>query len=162
MFSCSVVSDSLWLHGLQHTGLLCPSPSLRACSNSSSLSWWCQPTISSFVIPFSCHQSFPTSGLFQWVVSSHQVATVLELQLQLWSFQWILKVDLFLGLTGLISLQSKGLSRVFSNTTVWKDQLYNSQPSLWSNSHIHSKTGEYIYQNDKNAELDDRIQEFKI
>ena len=162
MFNCSVVSDYLWPHGLQHTRLLCPSPSLRACSNSSSLSWWCHPTISSFVIPFSCHQYFPTSGLFQWVVSSHQVATVLELQLQLWSFQWIPRVDLFLGLTGLISLQFKGLSRVFSNTTVWKFQLYSTQPSLWSNSHIHSKTGEYTYQNDKNVELGDRIQEFKI
>ena len=101
-------------------------------------------------------------SLFKWVSSLHQVAKVLELQLQLWSFQWIPRVDLFLGLTGLISLQFKGLSRVFSNTTVWKFQLYSTQPSLWSNSHIHSKTGEYTYQNDKNVELGDRIQEFKI
>ena len=62
-FSCSGMSDSLWLHGLQHTRLSCPSPTPRACSNSCLLSWWCHPTISSSVVPFpSCLQSFPASG----------------------------------------------------------------------------------------------------
>ena len=76
-------------------------------------------------------------GLFQWVGSSHQVAKVLELQLQHQSFQWMNIQDWFpLGLTGLI-LQSKGFSRVFSNTTVQKHQFYSAQPSLWPNSHIH-------------------------
>ena len=74
-------------------------------------------------------------GLFQWVGSLHQLARVLELQHQ--SFQWILDWSP-LGLTALISLQSKGLSRVFSNTTVQKHQFFGAQPSLWSNSHIHT------------------------
>ena len=77
------VSDSLWPHELQHVRLLCPLPSLGICSDSRSLSWWCCLTISSSVVPFSsCPQSFPASGLFQWVSSSHQVAKVLEFQLQ--------------------------------------------------------------------------------
>ena len=75
-------------------------------------------------------------GLFRWVGSSHQVAKVLELQLQHQSFQWILRVDFLLGLTGLISLYSKRLSRVFSNTTFWKHLFFGAQPSLWSNSYI--------------------------
>ena len=91
---CSVVSDSLQPHGLQHTRLPCPSPSPRACSNSCLLSWWYHPTISSSVSPslpalsLSQHQ-----GLFQWVSSLHQVAKVLELQLQHQSFQWMFRVD---------------------------------------------------------------------
>ena len=75
-------------------------------------------------------------SLFQWVHCSHQVAKVLHLQLQYQSFQWI--GWLSLGLTGLISTQSKGLSRVFSKTTEWKHQFFGSQPSLWPNSHIHT------------------------
>ena len=75
-------------------------------------------------------------GLFQWVGSSHQVAKVLELQHQ--SFQWIFRTHFLLTLTGLISLQSNGLSRVFSNTTVQKHQFFSAQLSLWSNSHIHT------------------------
>ena len=78
-------------------------------------------------------------GLFQWVISSYQVARVLELQLQHHSFQWIFRTDWFhLGLTGLISMLSKGLPRVFSNTTVQKHQFFSTQLSLWSNSHIHT------------------------
>ena len=69
-FSQSIVFDSLQPHGLQHTRLPCPSPTPRACSNSCPSSWWCHPTISSSVVPFSCLQSFPASGLFQWVSSS--------------------------------------------------------------------------------------------
>ena len=73
-FSCSVMSNSLWPHGLQHTRLPCPSPTLGSCSNSCPLSWWCHPTVSSSVVPFSsCLQSFPASGSFQWVSSSNQV-----------------------------------------------------------------------------------------
>ena len=101
------------------------------------LSLWCHPTISSSVIPFSHLQSFPASGPFpvsQFFTSGGQSieasasASVLPMNIQDW---------LPLGLTGLISLQSKGLSRVFSSTTVWKHQLFGAQLSLWSNSHIH-------------------------
>ena len=82
----------LWSHGLQHARLPCPSPMPRAYSNSVPLSWWCHPTISSSVVPFSSRlQSFPT--LFQWVCSSHQVAKVLEFQLQHQFFQWTLRTD---------------------------------------------------------------------
>ena len=78
-------------------------------------------------------------GLFQWVSSSHQVAEVLEFQLQHQSFQWIFRTDWFpLGLTGLISLPSKGLSRVFSTTTVQKHQFFGAKLSLWFNFHIHT------------------------
>ena len=92
--SCSILSDSLWPHGLQHVSLPCPSPTPRACSNSWPSSQWCHSTISSSVIPFSsCLQSLPASGSFQWVSSSHQVAKVLEFQLQHQSFQWIVRTD---------------------------------------------------------------------
>ena len=120
-FSRSAVSDFLWPHGLQHTRLPCPSPAPRACSNSCPSSWWCHPTISSSVIPFfSCLPSFPASGYFpmnQFFASGGQSigasasASVLPMNIQDW---------FPLGWTGLISLQSKGLSRVFSNTTVQK------------------------------------------
>ena len=94
-FSLSVMSNSLWPHGLQHARLLCPSPTPGAYSNSCPLSWWCHPTISSSVIPFSSHlQSFPASGSFKWVSSSIKVATVLEFQLQHQSFQWTPRTDL--------------------------------------------------------------------
>ena len=92
LFSCSVMSDSLQPHGLQHTRLLCPSPSPGVCSNSCPLIWWFHLTISSSITPFplalnlSQHQ-----GLFQWVGSSHRVAEVLDLQHQ--SFQWVFRVD---------------------------------------------------------------------
>ena len=138
--SCSVAKSCLTLqrHGLQHTCFPFPSVSPRVCSNSCPLSRWCHSTISSSVAPFSCPQSCPASGLFQWVSSSHQVAKLLELQLQRQSFQGIIQDWFPLGLTGWISLQSKGLSRVFSNTTVQKHQFFHAQPSLWSNSHIHT------------------------
>ena len=107
-FSCSVMSDSLQPHGLQHSRLPCPSPTPKACSNSSPLSWWCHPTISSSVIPFSsCLQSFPASGSFprsQFFTSGGQsigvsaLASVLPMNIQDW---------FPLRLTGLISLQSK-------------------------------------------------------
>ena len=103
-------------HWFQHVRLPSPSPTLRAYLNSCPSCWWCHPTISSSVIPFfSCLQYFSASGSFPMVSSSHQVANILEFQLQHQSFQWL---DWFpLGLTGGISLQFKGLSRVFLNTT---------------------------------------------
>ena len=92
LFCHSVVSNSLWPPGLQQARFPCPS-SPRACSNSRPLSQWCHPTISSSVVPFSCLQSFPASGLFQWVSSLRQVAKVLEFQLQHQSFRWIFRTD---------------------------------------------------------------------
>ena len=119
LFSCSVMSDYLWPHGLQHARLPCPSPSPRACSNSCPLSQWFPPTISSSVVPFSsCVQSFPASGSFlmSWFfalggqsIGASASASVLLMIIQGW---------FPIGLTGLIILQSKGLSRVFFNTTV--------------------------------------------
>ena len=137
-FSRSVMSDSLRVYGLQHARPSCPSSTPGACLNSCPLSWWCHPTISSSVIPFSsCLQSFPASGSFlksQFFASGGQSigasasASVLPMNIQDW---------FPLGLTGLISLQSKGLSRVFSNTIVQKYQFFGAQLSLRSNSHIH-------------------------
>ena len=125
-FSHSVIS-SLWLHRLQHTRHPCPSPTPRACSNSCPSSQWCHPTISSSVIPFSsCLQSCPASESFpmsQFFTSGGQStgvsvwASVLPMNIQDW---------FPLGWTGLISLQSKGLSRVFSNTMVQKHQFFQS------------------------------------
>ena len=133
-FSHSVMSDSLWPHGLQHPGLPCPSPTPRACSNSCPLSWCLtqtQPTILSSAILFSSRfQSFPASGSFpmsQFLVSCGQSigvsasASVLPMNIQDWSP---------LGWTGWIFLQSKGLSRIFSNTTVQKHQFFGTQLSL--------------------------------
>ena len=138
-FSHSVVSDSLQPHGLQHARLPCPSPTRGAYSNSCLLSWWCHPTISSSVVPFSsCLQSSPASGSFpvsQFFASGGQSIGVsasvsaLPMNTQDWSP---------LGLTGWISLLSKGLSRVFSNTTVQENQFFGAQLSLWSNSDIHT------------------------
>ena len=135
-FSSTAQSSlTLWPHGLQHARLLCPLLFPWVCLNSSPLSQWCHPVISSSVAPFSsCLQSFPAS------VFSNQVAKVLELQPQHQSFQWVFIGLIWKGwfplrLTGLISLLSKVFSRVFSSTTVWKHQLFGVQPSLWSKSH---------------------------
>ena len=125
-FNCSVMSDSLQPHGLQHARLPCPSPSPREGSNSCPSSRWCHPIISPSVVPFSsCLQSIPTSGSFQMSqlfpsggqsTGAPASAIVLPMNIQ----------DYFpLGLTGLISLLSNGLSRVFSNTTVQKHQKYS-------------------------------------
>ena len=99
--SHSVMFNSLWPHGLQHTRPPCPSPTPWVYSNSCPSSQWCHPTISSSVIPFSsCLQSFPESGsFFQWVSSSHQVAKILEFQLQHQSFQWIFGTDFLVYLS---------------------------------------------------------------
>ena len=132
-FSRSVMSDSLQPHGLQHARLPCPSPTPRAYSNSCPSSQWCHPTISSSVIPFSSHlQSFPASGFFQMSqfftlggqsIGVSTLASVLPMNTQDWfPLEW----------TSWISLLSKGLSRVFSNTTVQKHQFFSSQLSLYS------------------------------
>ena len=130
-FSRSVMSDSLQPHGLQHARLPCPSPTPVAYSNSCPSSWWCHSTISSSVVPFSsCLQSFPASGSFpknQFFASGGQSigvsasTSVLPMNIQDW---------FPLGWTGLITLQSKELSRVFSNTTVQKHQFFSAQLSL--------------------------------
>ena len=118
---------------MQHARPPCPSPTLGVHPNSRPSSWWCHPTISSSVVPFSsCLQSFPAWGslpMSQFFTSDGQSFTVLPMNIQNW---------FPLGLTGLISLLLKGLSRVFSNTTVQKHQFFGAQLSLWSNSHIHT------------------------
>ena len=131
------MSDSLWPHRLQQARLLCPPPFLEVCSNSCPLCRWCHLTISSPVVPFSfCPHSFPayvSSPVSQLFPSGGQSigasasASVLLLNIQGW---------FPLGLTALISLQSKGLSRVFSSPTIQKHQFGSVQPSLWSSSHI--------------------------
>ena len=93
-FSCLVVSNFLWPHGLQHAKPPCPSPTPGVCSNTCPLSRWCRPTTSSSVLPFSCLQSFPASGSFQMSQLFNQVAKVLEFQLQHQSFQWIFRTGL--------------------------------------------------------------------
>ena len=138
-FSRSVVSDSLRPHEPQHARPLCPSPTPGVHPNQCPSSQWCHPTISFSVIPFSsCPQSFPASGsspmsqLFTSSVQSIGVSvstSVLSMNSQDWSP---------LGWIGWISLKSKGLSRVFSNTTVQKHQFFGTQPSSQSNSHIHT------------------------
>ena len=144
LFSCSVVSGSLQPHGLQHTRLPCCSPApgelMNSCSDSYPLNQWCHLTILSSVVPFfSCLQSFSASGSFpisQFFASGGQTrasalasASILPMNIQEW---------FPLGLIGLLSFQSKGLSRVFSNTTVQKHQFCGPQPSLWYNSHMHT------------------------
>ena len=138
-FSCSVMSNSLWTHESQHARPLCPSPTPRIHPNSCAWSRWCHPAISSSVVLFSsCPQSFPASGsfpmsqLFVWWGQSIGVsasASFLPMNTQDWSP---------LGWTGWIFLQSKGLSRVFSNTTVQKYQFFDAQLYSQSNSHIHN------------------------
>ena len=136
-FSHSVVPSSLWPHGQQHTRLPCPSPTPGAYSNSCPSSWWCHPTISSSAFPFSsCLKSFPATGSFPvspFFTSGGQStgvsasASVLSMNIQDW---------FPLGWTGLISLQSLGLSRVFSITTVQKHQFFSTQLSFWWLSHV--------------------------
>ena len=137
-FSRSVMSDSLRPHELQHIRPPCPSPTPGVHSNSHPLSLWCHPAISSSVVPFSscpkslpASESFPVSQLFAWGGQSTGVsasASVLPITQDWFPLEW----------TGWISLQSKRLSRVFSNTTVQKHQFFGAQPSSQSNSHIHT------------------------
>ena len=105
------------------------------CSNACPLSWWCHPT--SVTSYSSCPQSFPASGSFpvSWLFTSG--GQIIGASTSDQSFQWIFRVWFPLQLTGWISLQSKGLSSICSNTTVQKHRFFGTQPSLWSNSHIH-------------------------
>ena len=138
-FSRSIVFDSLQPHGLQHARLPCPSPTPRACSNSRPLTQRCHPTISFSVVHFSsCLQSFPASGSFPMSqfftlggqsIGISDSTSVLPMNIKDWSP---------LGWSGWICLPSKGLSRVFSNTTVQKHQFFRAQLALWSKSHIHT------------------------
>ena len=138
LFSCSRMSDSLWPHELQHARLSCPSLCSTVCSNSYPLSQWCHPTISFYVTHFFCLYSFPAWGFFpvsQLFASGGQSvetlasASVLPMNIQGW---------FPLGLTDLMSLLSKGPSKVFSSITVQKHQFLGTLSSLWSNSHIHT------------------------
>ena len=141
----SVVSDSLQPHEPQHARFPCPSPTPEVHLNPCPLTQWCHPTISSSAVPFSSHlQSFPATGSFQmnqFFISGGQSigvsasTSVLPMNIQDWSP---------LGWTGWISLQSKGLSRVFSNTTVQKHQFFCTQLSSQSNSHPYMTTGKTI------------------
>ena len=150
------MSNSLRPHGLQHTRPPCPSPTPRVYSNSCPLSWWCYPTISSSVVPFSsCLQSFPASRSFlmsQFFASGGRSigvsasASVFPINIQDWSpLEW----------TGWISLQSKGLSRVFSNTTGQKHQFFGAQLSFSSprQDQIHN-----LYDSIQNENLEPLIQ----
>ena len=140
MFSLVQSLNHVWLFATPWTAAHQASPSItnfRACSNSCPWSQWCYLTISSSVLPFSCIQSFPASGSFpmsQFFTSGGQstgvsaLASVLPMSIQNW---------FPLELTSLISLQSKGLSRVFSRTIAQKHQFFDTQLSLWSNSNIH-------------------------
>ena len=137
--SRSFVSDSLRPHESQHARPPCPSPTPGVHPDSCPSNQWCHPAISSSVVPFSsCPQTFPASGSFpksQLFTSSGQnigvsaSTSVLPMNIQGW---------LPLGLTGFISLQSKGLSRVLSNMTIWKHHLFGTQLSLWSYVHFHT------------------------
>ena len=138
-FSRSVVSDSLRPHELQHSRPPCPSPTPGVHSDSHPSNQWCHPAISSSVVSFSsCPQSlpasesFPRSQLFTWggqITRVSALASVLPMNIQDWSpLEW----------TGWISLQSKGFSRVFSNTTAQKHQFFGAQLFSQSNSHIHT------------------------
>ena len=137
-FSRSVVFNSFWPHGLQHARLPCPSPTARACSNSCPLSWWCHPTISSSVIPFSsCLQSFPAS-MSQFFASGGQrigvaaSASVLPMNIQ----DWFLS-----GLPGWISLQSKGLSSLLQHHRSKASILWCSAFYIVQLSHPYMTTG---------------------
>ena len=127
LFRYPIMSDFLWPLWSAAYWPSCPSPSPGVCPNSCPLSWWFHPTISFSVTPFSsCSQSFPVSGCFpmSWLFPSTGGQSIRASVL----------VSFPLGLIGLISLQSKGLLRVFSSTTVQKCQFFNAQTSLWSNS----------------------------
>ena len=151
------MSDSLWPHGLQHARLPRPSPTLGAYSKSCPSNWWYHPTISSSVITFSSQlQSFPASGSFQWIRSSHQVAKVLEFQLQYQFFQWIFRTDfLWDWLVGspckprdsqessptvqLKSINSSALSFIYSPTLTsihdyWKNHSFDWTDLCWQSN----------------------------
>ena len=132
--SCLTLCDPMDCNTLGFSVSLSPTPA--ACSNSCPSSWWCHPTISSSVLPFfSWLQSFPASGSFPMSQLFTRGGQIIRVSASASVLPWIFYP---LEWTGLISLQSKGLSRVFSKTTVQKHQFYDAQLSLWSNSHIHT------------------------
>ena len=152
------MSHVLQPHELQYARLLCPSLFPWVCSNSSPLSWWCHPTISSSVAFFSsCSQSFQASWSFpmSWLFtlggqSIGALASVFLMNIQ---------GRFSLGLTGLISLQSKGLSRVFSSNRVQKHQFFSAQPSLWSNSLGNIETISFLGPMETNIDFSQWVQE---
>ena len=136
LFNHLVVPDSLRHHGLQHARLPYPSPSPEVCSSSCPLHWWCHPTVSSSITLFSfCPQSFLASGTFQmnqpFASGDQNTGASVLASVLLMSIQGRFP----LRLTGLISLQPRGLSGVFSSTTVWRHQFFGALPSLWSSFH---------------------------
>ena len=153
------MSDSLQPHEPQHSRPPCPSPTPGVYPNSCPLSWWCHLTISSSVVPFStCPQSFPAWGSFQMSqlfesggqsIRVSASTSVLPMNIQDW---------FPLGMTGLISLQSKGLSRVFSNTTVQKHHFLGALPSSQSNSHIHTWLSYSILKPTMKSEVPSKIE----
>ena len=147
LFSHSVMSNSLQPTGLQHASFPCPLPSPGACSNLWPLSWWCHPTISFSVVPFSSRpQSFPASGSFLMsliftsggqIITASASALILPMNIQDW---------LPLGMNGLISLKSKGLSRVFSDMIMQKHQFFGAQVlygSVFTSMHDYWKNHSY-------------------
>ena len=133
------MSNSLWSLGMQHARPPCASASPRVCPSSCPLNRWCYPTVSTSALPFSfCLQSFPESGSFPMSqlfssggqsIGASVSATVFPMSIQYW---------FPLELTSLISLVSKGFSRIFSSTTIWKHQFFSAKAFLWPNSHIHA------------------------
>ena len=155
LFSHEVMPNSLWPHGPQHTRLPCPSLSPRVCSNSCPLSQWCHPAISSSVVPVSsCPQSLPASESFP-------IKSALRMRwLKNWSFSFSISLPMNiqgwfpLGLIGLISLQSNGLSKVFSSTIIWKHQFFSLQPfygSTVTSVHDYRKNHHLCWQSDVSA-----------
>ena len=136
LFNCSVMSDSLRPHELQHIRLPCPALSSGVCSNSCPSSWGCHPTIPSSVVPFSSNpQSFPASGSFPMSWLSHQVAKVLELQHQHQSFQWVFRTDLLrMDWSDLLAVQGTLKSLLQHHSS--KASILRFQLSFWSDSHI--------------------------
>ena len=129
-----VLLDSLWPHELQYSRLPYPSLSPWVCSNSCLLSQWRHPTILSSVAPFSCPQSFPPSRSF----TMRQLFPSGGQNIRAWASAMNIQYWFPLGLTALISLLSKGFSRIFFRTTIQKHQFFGAQLSLWSNTHIHT------------------------
>ena len=143
-FSCLVTSDPLQPHGLQHVRPPCPSPTPRACSNSCPSSQRWHPTILSSVIPFYCFQSFPASGYFPIGQSSTLGGQYIGVSTSTSALQMNIQDWFPLGLTSLISLQSKELSKVFSNTTVETSILQHSDIFMFQLSHPYMTTGKTI------------------
>ena len=134
------MSSSLRLHGLQHSKVPWPSLSSRVCSNSYPLGWWCHQTISSSAALLSYSlQSFPEAGSFPMSHLFELGSQSIGASPSTSGFPMNIQGWFLLGLTGLISLLSQGLTRVFTSTIIWKHQFFGTQLTLWSNSHIHTR-----------------------